>query len=209
MRFADLDAVMVDGYGTLLQLADPVPPLRDALRRHGVELEPEAVRQAFLAEVSHYRPRAHLGRDETSLDRLRRECVAVFVETARADVDPAGFVDDFLGALRFEEVAGARTTLEILRTRGLRLAVVANWDISLHEQLDRLGLNGFDAVVTSAEARRPKPDPAPFRLALERLEVSADRALHVGDEDCDREGAAAAGLRFAAAPLATAFAGWS
>ena len=37
----------------------------------------------------------------------------------------------------------------------------------------------------------------------------AARALHVGDEDEDEQGAAAAGVRFAPAPLATAFAGWS
>jgi FMN phosphatase YigB (HAD superfamily) len=42
-----------------------------------------------------------------------------------------------------------------------------------------------------------------FRLALERLGVSAGRALHVGDGDADRDGAAAAGLAFEPAPLAT------
>jgi HAD superfamily hydrolase (TIGR01549 family) len=67
----------------------------------------------------------------------------------------------------------------------------------------------FSAVVTSAEAGAAKPDPAVLQLALERLRVEPARALHVGDEDEDEQGAAAAGVRFAPAPLATAFAGWS
>ena len=35
MRFADLDAVTVDGFGTLLRLVSPIEALRDALREVG------------------------------------------------------------------------------------------------------------------------------------------------------------------------------
>ena len=46
-----------------------------------------------------------------------------------------------------------------------------------------------------AEAGASKPDPAPFRLALERLGVEAGRALHVGDTPAtDGDGASGAGL---------------
>ena len=78
------------------------------------------------------------------------------------------------------------------------------------ERLDGLGLlEHFDAVVTSAEAGVPKPDPAAFLLALERLGVAASRALHIGDEDADERGASAAGMHFAPAPLSTAVAALS
>ena len=88
--------------------------------------------------------------------------------------------------------------------------MVANWDSALPIHLARLALDRyFSTVVTSAEAGAPKPDPAPFRLALERLGVDAGRALHVGDEQADELGAAAAGMRFAPAPLASAFQGWT
>ena len=63
MRFADLDAVTVDGYGTLVGVADPVPALRRALAERGVERAAKTVRQAFLAEVEYYRPAALRGRD--------------------------------------------------------------------------------------------------------------------------------------------------
>ena len=78
------------------------------------------------------------------------------------------------------------------------------------EQLERLGVADlFSAILTTAEAGAPKPEPAVFRLALERLGVAPGRALHVGDEPGDEEGARAAGMAFAPAPLAGAFASWA
>ena len=115
-----------------------------------------------------------------------------------------------MASIRFEAITGAIETLEGLRRRGIALAVVSNWDVGLAEHLERIGADRlFSAVVTSAEAGAAKPDPAAFRLALERLRVEPARALHVGDEDEDERGAVSAGMQFAPAPLATAFAGWS
>jgi putative hydrolase of the HAD superfamily len=209
MRSPDLDAVTVDGYGTLLQLTDPVPALRAALAARGVDRSSKRVAQAFRAEVAYYRPRALEGRDVESLAALRRDCVQIFLGDLGDPLEPDGFVDAFMGALVFEEVPGAGETLRQLRGRGLRLGVVANWDFALPEHLGRLGLDGLvDTVVTSARAGVAKPDPAIFELALAELGVDAERALHVGDEPCDEEGARAAGLAFAPAPLSTAFAGW-
>jgi putative hydrolase of the HAD superfamily len=210
MRFADLDAVTVDGYGTLLTLVDPVPSLTRSLAERGVERGPEIVREAFAAEVAYYRPEAVRGRDAGTLAVLRCDCTGVFLRAAGADLEPESFVDAFMTAIRFEAVPGAVETLAALRARGLELAVVSNWDIGLAEHLKRLGAGGlFSAVVTSAEAGAAKPDPAAFLIALEQLGVEPERALHVGDEDEDERGAARAGMRFAAAPLATAFEGWS
>jgi HAD superfamily hydrolase (TIGR01509 family) len=210
MRFADLDAVTVDGYGTLLTLVDPVPSLTQSLAERGIDREPELVREAFAAEVAYYRPEAVRGRDAEALAVLRRDCTGVFLGRAAAELEPASFVDAFMAAIRFEAVPGALETLAALRARGLALAVVSNWDVGLAEHLERLGVDDlFSVVVTSAEAGAAKPDPAPFLLALKRLGVQPGRALHVGDEDEDEQGAAQAGMKFAAAPLATAFEGWS
>lgn len=209
MRFADLEAVTVDGYGTLLELEDPVERLQAFLRARGIRRSRAELAQAFAAEARFYRPRAHLGRDPASLRALRRECVGVFLEAARAPLDLDDMVDDFMAALVFRPVPGAVETLARLRRHGLPLAVVANWDCSLEGHLERLGLRSlFEAVITSALAGAPKPDPAPFRLALARLGVEPGRALHVGDEPADEQGARAAGMRFAPAPLSEAFRDW-
>jgi HAD superfamily hydrolase (TIGR01509 family) len=210
MRFAELDAVTVDGYGTLVQLLDPVPGLTGSLAEREVERDPDLVRSAFAAEVAYYRTEALRGRDRDSLARLRLDCTRVFLEAAGAELEPESFVDAFMASIRFEAVPGAIETLEALRGRGIELAIVSNWDVGLPEHLGRLGAGRlFSAVVTSAEAGAAKPDPAAFRLALERLGVEPARALHCGDADEDEQGAGAAGMQFAPAPLATAFAGWS
>ena len=204
MPSSGLAAVTLDANGTLIALADPTEPLRTALRRHGVARAPGEVRRAFATEVRHYLPRAQEGRDAASLAALRRESVAVFLEAAGADLDPDGFLPAFLEALRFEPLPGVERALAELRERGLRLACVANWDITLPETLARAGLaEHLGAVISSADAGMPKPDPRPFLLALERLGVEPAHAVHCGDESVDVQGAAAAGLRFVPPPVST------
>lgn len=200
-----VEAVTIDAYGTLVTLRDPVPSLQEALAARGVALGLDDVAAAFRAEVAYYRPRSHQGRDDATLALLRRDCARVFLEAAGAGLDPEEFAPAFLDALVFQPVAGAATACRTLAEAGLRLAVISNWDIGLHDHLAQLGLTALvGAVVTSAEAGAPKPDPRVFRLALKRLDVAASRAVHVGDGPEDNEGARAAGLRFEPAPLADA-----
>ena len=201
----ELDAVTIDAYGTLVALRDPVPALTAALAAHGVERTEPEVRTAFRAEVEYYVVRSHEGRDEATLALLRRDCAAVFLDAAGASLDVEEFTPAFVGALEFEELPGAADACRALAATGLRLAVVSNWDVGLHEHLAALGLDRLvDTVVTSAEAGAPKPAPQVFELALARLGATAARAVHVGDADADAEGALAAGLRFEPAPLADA-----
>jgi HAD superfamily hydrolase (TIGR01509 family) len=189
-ELASLDAVTIDAMGTLVRLSDPAPRLAAA-----AGIGEEAARRGFAAEVAHDLPRAHEGRDSESLAALRAACTAVFNESAGADLTPA----QFMGAIVFEPEPNAFETVRRLEALGIALCVVSNWDIGLAEHLEALGLRL--PVVTSAEAGAPKPDPRMFRLALERLGVEATRALHVGDSASDEQGAAAAGMRFAPAPL--------
>ena len=201
----DVEAVTIDAFGTLVALRDPVPALRHALADRGVARSEDEVRAAFREEVSYYVERSHEGRDEPTLALLRRDCAAVFLAAAGAGLDPDEFAPAFVGALEFETLPGAAEACRSLAVRGLRLAVVSNWDAGLREHLHRLGLTGVvDAVVTSAEAGAPKPAPQIFELALERLRAPAGRTVHVGDSEADADGAHAAGLRFEPAPLPAA-----
>lgn len=200
----EIRAVTVDAFGTLLELEDPIERLRAALAAQGIDRDSEDVARAFAAEVAHYVPRSVLGRGEASLATLRRECVAVFLGELEADLDAAAFVGPFVGALVFRPVAGADDALKRLRLAGLRLACVANWDYLLPYHVARAGfVSAFETIVSSAEAGAAKPDPKIFQVALGRLGVKPAQAMHVGDEDVDREGALAAGLRFEPAPLVT------
>ena len=203
MRLAELDAVTIDAYGTLVRLTGPVPELRAGLAALGVERDAEAVGLAFAKESAYYREHSFEGRDEASLYDLRLRCVAIILDELGSDLEPAAFVDDFVAAMRFELLPDAGAALQKLRRHGLAVAVVSNWDVGLARHLGCLGL-GDVTVVTSAQAGAPKPDPAVFTLALELLGVQPSRALHVGDSDADEAGASAAGMQFAPAPLAQA-----
>ena len=199
-----LDAVTVDAFGTLVELREPYDRLGAALAERGVERNRHEVAAAFAAEVEYYLPRAHEGRDGKSLAQLRRDCAAVFLSGAAADLDPVEFAPAFVRALEFNLLPGVEAALERLRAAGLILACVGNWDMSLSDYLSAIGLAPYFAtVVSSAEAGAPKPDPRPFDLVLRRIGVTPERALHVGDSDADRDGARRAGLAFEPAPLAT------
>ena len=201
----DVEAVTIDAYGTLVELADPVPLLQAALARRGAERTDAQVRDAFAAEVAFYVVRSYEGRDAMTLAALRRDCTAVFLAAAGAPLDPDEFVPAFVDSIAFDELPGATDSLRKLAGAGLRLAVVSNWDIGLHAHLAAIGLDRFvDTVVTSAEAGAPKPEAALFELALARLGTDASRAVHIGDSASDAEGARAAGMRFEPAPLADA-----
>jgi HAD superfamily hydrolase (TIGR01509 family) len=195
-----IDAVTIDGYGTLVDLDDPVGRLSEALGKDAAA--------AWEVEGAYYRAHSLEGRDEASLAELRLRCTRVFLQAADDTRDPATFVDAFQDALRFELIPGVVESLHSLRAHGLALAVVSNWDFGLHVHLRRIGIaHLFDAVVTSAEARVAKPDARIFLEALSRLRVAPERALHVGDHaESDEQGARVAGMQFAFAPLADAFA---
>ena len=199
-----IEGVTVDAFGTLLDLRDPVEPLRHALAARGVERARDDVGRAFAVEAAHYVGRSLTGRDEESLAALRRECAAVFLAELAAALDPGEFAPAFVGALEFVLVRGAREALDALRAAGLRLACVANWDYTLPSHLERLGVaDRFDVLAVSALVGAEKPDPAIFSFALAKLAIEPEQALHIGDGAVDREGALAAGLAFEPVPLAT------
>ena len=88
-------------------------------------------------------------------------------------------------------------TLDILRERGAKLAVVTNkltkLSVPLIEGLKMT--HYFDTVVCGDSAAHPKPKPDPVYLCLQQLGVSADDALFVGDSETDVLAARAANLK--------------
>jgi len=195
---AEIDAVTIDAFGTLVELRDPVASLAHLLPGH----EPAAIERAFRTEAAHYVVHSHRGRDAVGLSELYEECAGVFNAALRSTLTP----EDYVGALdaAYAVLPGVPDALARLGSLGLELAVVGNWDYRLAEHLERLDLaQFFSAVVSSADAGAAKPDPRPFLAALETIGVRPERALHVGDSPADEDGARAARLRFLPAPLAT------
>ncbi len=76
-----------------------------------------------------------------------------------------------------------------LKSRGVVLGVISNWDSRLPDTLESIGLaKYFDFILCSAVVGSAKPDGRIFQLALDKSGVSADKACHIGDEvatDCE------------------------
>lgn len=203
MNAAQLDGVTIDAYGTLVTLVDPVPALVAALAEREVPRERDTVAHGFRVEVEHYVRHSATGHDEEGLARLQRECAQVFLEAVDADLDAGAFAPVYAAAMHFEVIPGVIAALERLRSLGLELGVVANWDLTLQHLLEEAGLGEYFGCIVHAAA---KPAPDGLLRALAELQVEPGRALHIGDDEVDELAARAAGMQFRAAPLAAAVA---
>jgi putative hydrolase of the HAD superfamily len=188
-------AITLDALGTLLTFEPPAPYLRAALReRLGLEVTEDVAAAAIRAEITYYRAHLHEGRDAASLADLRGRAAEAMRPVLGVDGDLVG---PLLESLRFVAYPDAAPALRELRAAGLRLVVISNWDVSLHERLEETGLAPLvDGAVASAEFGRAKPDRAIFAHALSLAGAAPHEALHAGDSaDADVKGALAAGLR--------------
>jgi putative hydrolase of the HAD superfamily len=88
------------------------------------------------------------------------------------------------------------STLEGLSARGVRLAVISNWDRRLPDILRSLGLfDIFETVTVSSIEGVEKPATEIFDRTLERIGTSAAETVHIGDSPLeDYSGAENAGL---------------
>lgn len=182
VTIAHMGAISFDAMGTLIELEPPGPHLARAL---GIPLAD--AERAIAAEIAYYRAHLDEGRDADTVADLRRRCARVVADELSIATD---LTDVLLASIRFDVYPDVRPALARLRERGDRLAVVSNWDASLHDVLARLGLASlFDVVVTSAQVGARKPDPVIFDA------VGFPVSLHVGDSAReDVAGARAAGI---------------
>jgi putative hydrolase of the HAD superfamily len=199
---ASIRALLIDGLGTLVSLAPPAPALTEELAvRFGVQVSEAQARRALAVEIAFYRAHMGEGRDAPSLADLRRRCAAVLRDALpRSDRLAALEIDSLtvalLESLRFKAFPDARDALLAARRHGVRVVVVSNWDVSLMEVLEVVGLAPLlHGVVTSAAVGAAKPAAAIFRYALAIAGTPAEEALHVGDSLADDvEGARGCGI---------------
>lgn len=106
-----------------------------------------------------------------------------------------GLLDDRSNGASLTPVAGTVELVTRLSER-YKLAIVSTRaEADLRAYLAQQGLNAcFQAIVGSDSTRRIKPHPEPVLRALSLLNVSADRAVMVGDTTVDVAAAHAAGV---------------
>lgn len=198
-------AITFDVTRTLIHSPRLIEIYREVLERHGIEAPAAELRRLMPVVWQELDCLAEVGRDRFSTHPegprgwwrrfLERLCEHLDVP-APSPFAASELFHRFGRADAWEVYPEVPATLVALKRLGLRLAVVSNWDDRLPPLLDALGLGrSFDAVVYSAAVGIEKPDPRIFLLALERLGVAPEDAVHVGDSTReDVEGALAAGM---------------
>jgi putative hydrolase of the HAD superfamily len=202
-------AITFDAAGTLVELHFDGPAfLADLARELGLAPDDELVEKHYgpvmSAHVQRYAEDVRAGRAKggTALwagiyeEVLRRAGAPMSDEQAVKLVGLSaqrlfGPGSEYWGL--YPDVAEA---LQGLQDRGVRMAVVSNWDGSLHGVLERLGVyRRFEFVLASLEVGWEKPDPRLFGEAIERFGCEPFEVVHVGDNPVDDvRGAEAAGM---------------
>ena len=189
-----IQAILFDLDGTLL---DTLPDIARALNR---ALLAEGLAALPLATVL-----AGVGRGAAVL--VDRVTAAQSLDaTGRARI-LAGFFHHYEALHADRDVlvqpfAGVRECLDVLRSRGYRLAVVTNKrrDLALCSLADGGVLDVFELVVGGDTCAQHKPHPAPLLHALRVLGVPVTAALMVGDSSNDVSAAQAAGIPVVVVP---------
>jgi putative hydrolase of the HAD superfamily len=197
--------VFFDAGETLVHPVPSFPELFAAIvTREGYPRDPGEIADG-LTMVSDAFVRAAAGEERwtTSAARSRRFWLGVYDRFLEAlDIPRTDGLADTLFAemtdleqyAAFDDVEPA---LRELRDAGYRLGVVSNFEPWLERLLERLGLTPYLPIrVVSGIEGVEKPDPAIFRLALDRAGLRPEEAVYVGDIPAfDIEPSEALGMR--------------
>ncbi len=182
--------------GVLLDLDDTLydyPPCNDAGNRAAWELlvartgrSAEAVQEAFVRGREETHREFHGTAEEHSRLRYITKCLVHLKHLdeggALAHEAHELFWKHFMEAMRPRD--GVMEFLKVLRARGVKIAIVS--DLSTDIQVRKLAALGIqeliDILVTSEDAGREKPDPAPFLMALKRLSMTPEEVIMVGED---------------------------
>ncbi|HZD80090.1 MAG TPA: HAD-IIIA family hydrolase [Actinomycetota bacterium] len=198
------EAVFFDAGETLVHPHPTFPDLfATILRREGFDVSAQTVHDRIHVVFDRFRQAAETNELWTTTPekskRFWHDVYHIFFrELGIPDTDELigavyGEFTDTANYALFEDVVPA---LQLLRSHGLRLGVISNFEEWLERLLDQLGVSVFFPVrVISGVEGLEKPDLRIFELALERAGASAARSVYVGDNpDLDLEPAAAVGM---------------
>jgi len=187
-----VDAVIFDWGGTLSVFveAELVDAWRLVARHLAPEREDEVTEVLVAVEEEFWATTATHQRSATLAQLLAAASERLGLDTAEALLEEAAthHLDAWTPHIRHDP--DAQPTLEALRDRGIRLALLSNshWPRPFHEHfLERDGLAQLiDARLYTSEMPFQKPHPSAFLTALDAVGVDDPaRAVFVGDRPFD------------------------
>ena len=189
MRFLDIEAVLFDLDGTLIDSAPDLGAAADRMRTdRGLPPLP----------LERYRPMAGAGArgmigvafglapDDPGYNALRDEFMANYERCMTARTYAFAGIPELIGQLRQRELAWGVVTNKIER-----------FTLPLTAALPLFASAG--AIVAGDTTPHPKPHPAPLLEAARRLDLDPRRCLYVGDDERDIVAGLAAGMGTVAA----------
>ncbi|CDO09576.1 haloacid dehalogenase [Mycolicibacterium cosmeticum] len=199
----DLRAVLFDYSGTLFRLEE------DDSWFAGITVDEQAVDGHVQAELMRrvtaptgsavpMSPEQQHNWSRRDLEpHLHREAyLHVLRESGLTGEDAAALYPKLVDPASWTPYPDTAATLNGLRAAGIKTAVVSNIAFDLRPAFATAGA-AADEYVLSFEVGAIKPDPAIFRIALQRLGVDPAQALMVGDSEEADGGARAIGCAFA------------
>jgi putative hydrolase of the HAD superfamily len=179
-------AILFDAAETLFTTRGSVGQIYATLaRQHGSQADADAIQAAF---VRHFRGAGPVAvRDEK---RWWKDIVFhVFTDVGMVENFDEFFdrlYDNFRGAQGWMLFPETLHTLKQLKSLGLKLGVISNFDSRIYSVLDALGIRDFfDVITVSSEVGCAKPDQGIFDAAVGALGIPASAVLLVGDSPHD------------------------
>ncbi len=174
-----MKALLLDLDGTLAD-TDPLHRMAwaEVLRPYGIRVDPAFYRERISGRLNPEIVRDLLGLEGRAAQRLIQAKEALFRSLAK----------------RLKPTPGLYDLLRWAEARGLAWGVVTNAPKeNAHHVLEALGLVP-SLLVLAEEVGRGKPDPLPYRVALERLGIAPEEALAFEDSPSGVKSAVQAGI---------------
>ena len=171
------------------------------LVKRGFALDAAAFGRAFLERRRLFRERARAERVEYTAELALRTTLAEFgYPEVEAEVVARGLEVFFAPEeAHWKACPDALSTVQRLSKAGYRLGLISNAtdDGVVQRLVDKAGFRPwFDPIISSASVGIRKPDPAIFRMVLDKWGIAAREAVMVGDDpEADILGARLTGMR--------------
>ncbi len=175
-------ALLFDLDGTLADTDSlHLPTWATVLKPHGIEVDEELYRERISG-----RSNAKIAKD--LVPGLSAEEIQAIADAKEEDFRER--------AVDLEPLPGLVDFVGTARERGLRISLVTNAPkANVLAILAALGLHdAFDPVIVTDEVGIGKPDPAPYRTAIERLGIAPEDALAFEDSPSGISSAVGAGI---------------
>ncbi len=201
--------IFFDAVGTLFEVRGTVGEIYGRFAQQaGLEVDSAMLNQAFVRSFCAAPRAAFTGADPQDVPRLEYEWWRSVAYQSFEEVGVRSKIKDFDTFFQplFDYFAIADPwvlypevpqVLSDLRSIGLELAIISNFDSRLCVLIKALGLEQwFSSITLSTQVGSAKPEQAIFEAALALYGYNPEQAWHVGDSWIeDYEGATAAGLQ--------------